>query len=84
MAQRIAEVRARYEVTPRITGSYARLPRPGTTYALDQPQFAPDRRFPGDLPNAPFPIETAFTAVIDILWHSVMTKLGKPQTGNVP
>ncbi len=55
-AQRIAEVRGHYEVTPRITGSYARLPRPGTTYALDQPQFAPDRRFPGDLPNAPFPI----------------------------
>ena len=26
-------------------------------------------------------IKTAFAAVIDILWHSVMTKLGKPQTG---
>jgi len=50
------EVRRRYAVTPRITGSYARLPRPGTTYALGQPKFAPDRRFPSYLPNAPFPI----------------------------
>lgn len=27
------------------------------------------------------PVETALAAVIDILWHSVVTKLGKPQTG---
>ena len=54
--QRVAAVRDRYEVTPRIAGGYARLPQPGTTYALDQPKFAPDQRFPKNLPNAPFPI----------------------------
>jgi len=54
--QRIASVRERYEVTPRITGSYRHLPRPGTTYAVGQPQWSPDLRFPDDLPNAPFPI----------------------------
>src|SRR5947208_15784218 len=33
-AQRRAEVRDTYQVTPRIVGSYGELPRPGTTYAV--------------------------------------------------
>ena len=32
-AQRRAEVRDTYEVTPHIIGTYGELPRPGTTYA---------------------------------------------------
>ncbi|HTZ81209.1 MAG TPA: alkaline phosphatase family protein [Stellaceae bacterium] len=54
--QRLATVRGHYEVTPRTIGTYRHLPRPGTTYAAGQPQWAPDRRFPDDLPNAPFQI----------------------------
>ena len=54
--QRTAEAKDRYAVTPRITGAYPSLPRPGTTYALGQPRFAPDARFPEDLPNGPFQI----------------------------
>ncbi len=49
-------MRDRYQVTPRIAGGYARLPQPGTTYALGLPKFAPDQRFPDDLPNGPFQI----------------------------
>jgi acid phosphatase len=55
-AQRLASARERYEVTPPKTGTYKRLPQPGTTYALDQPKFVPDQRFPASLPNGPFPI----------------------------
>jgi len=55
-AQHMASVRERYLVTPPRTGTYKSLPRPGTTYALDQPKFEPDKRFPANLPNGPFPI----------------------------
>jgi acid phosphatase len=55
-AQHTAAVRERYLVTPPRTGAFKRLPQPGTTYALNQPKFAPDQRFPTTLPNAPFPI----------------------------
>ncbi|HKF70824.1 MAG TPA: alkaline phosphatase family protein [Stellaceae bacterium] len=55
-AQRLASVRDRYLVTPQKTGAYRHLPQPGTTYALDQPKFQPDKRFPASLPNGPFPI----------------------------
>ena len=55
-AQRLASVRERYLVTPPKTGTYKRLPQPGTTYALNQPKFEPDKRFPASLPNGPFPI----------------------------
>jgi len=54
--QGTAEARDRYAVTPRITGAYPSLPQPGTTYALNQPRFAADARFPTDLPNGPFQI----------------------------
>ncbi|MGE5200504.1 MAG: alkaline phosphatase family protein, partial [Acidobacteriota bacterium] len=54
--QRTAETKDRYAVTPRITGAYPSLPRPGTTNALGQPRFAPDARFPENLPNGPFQI----------------------------
>jgi phospholipase C len=55
-AQAIASVRERFLVTPPHTGSYESLPQPGTTYALGQAKFEPDRRFPASLPNGPFPI----------------------------
>src|SRR5579863_1361488 len=54
--QRTADVRRRYAVLPRLTGEYQTLPQPGTTYALQQPKFAPDARFPRNLPNGPFQI----------------------------
>ena len=55
-AQRRAEVRDTYQVTPQIVGTYGELPRPGTTYAPGLPRFAPDARFPALLPNGPFQI----------------------------
>src|ERR1700760_4271930 len=55
-AQRHAEVRDAYQVTPRIIGTYGELPRPGTTYARGLPRYAPDMRFPALLPNGPFRI----------------------------
>jgi acid phosphatase len=55
-AQRRAEVRDNYEVTPHISGAYGELPRPGTTYAIGQPRNVADRRFPELLPNGPFQI----------------------------
>ena len=55
-AQRRAEVRQTYEVTPRIVGTYGELPRPGTTHAVGLPRFVPDERFPALLPNGPFQI----------------------------
>ena len=55
-AQRRAEVRDTYQVTPHIVGTYGELPRPGTTYAAGLPRFAPDERFPALLPNGPFQI----------------------------
>ena len=56
VSQRRAEVQDIYQVTPKITGSYDMLPQPGTTYALDQPHYVGDRRFPSELPNGPFQI----------------------------
>ena len=55
-AQRRAEVRDTYQVTPRIVGTYGELPRPGTTHALGLPRNVPDERFPLVLPNGPFQI----------------------------
>jgi acid phosphatase len=55
-AQRRAEVRNSYQVTPPITGTYNELPRPGTTYAMGLPRYVPDERFPALLPNGPFQI----------------------------
>jgi phospholipase C len=55
-AQRLAEVRDKYQVTPPIVGVYRELPRPGTTYAQGLPRFVPDERFPDTLPNGPFQI----------------------------
>ncbi|HXZ02517.1 MAG TPA: alkaline phosphatase family protein [Stellaceae bacterium] len=54
--QRIAAPRGRYEVTPPVTGSFAALPRPDTTYGRGLPQNEPDWRFPAALANAPFQI----------------------------
>jgi hypothetical protein len=55
-AQRRAEVRDSYEVTPRIVASYGMLPQPGTTWAFGQPRNVADKRFPELLPNGPFQI----------------------------
>ncbi len=55
-AQRRAEGLEAYEVTPRIIGAYGELPRPGTTYAVGQPAYVGDERFPPLLPNGPYPI----------------------------
>jgi acid phosphatase len=55
-AQHRAEMRKSYEVTPRAVAAYSELPRPGTTYALGQPRFVPDQRFPETLPNGAFQI----------------------------
>jgi phospholipase C len=55
-AQRRAEVRDAYEITPRIVGTYGMLPQPGTTYAVGLPRNVGDRRFPEQLPNGPFQI----------------------------
>jgi phospholipase C len=54
--QRTAEVHRRYAVMPRLGAPYSTLPQPGTTYALEQPKFAADARFPRDLPNGPYQI----------------------------
>ena len=55
-AQRRAEVRETYEVTPRIVGTYGMLSQPGTTHAAGLPRNVPDQRFPEFLPNGPFQI----------------------------
>jgi acid phosphatase len=65
-AQRRAEVRDTYQVTPRIVGTYGELPGPGTTYAPGLPRFAPDARFPALLANGPFQMTkyVAYTAAV--------------------
>jgi acid phosphatase len=65
-AQRRAEVRDTYQVTPHIVGTYGELPRAGTTYAPGLPRFAPDARFPALLPNGPFQITKSvdYTAAV--------------------
>jgi phospholipase C len=45
-----------YRTAPDITGPYAVLPQPHTTYATGQPQATADERFPADLPPGPFQI----------------------------
>ena len=59
-AQLTASDTSAYSVTPKITGHYASLPRPNTTYVAPgcdgQPPFTPDKRFPAALPNAPYQI----------------------------
>jgi acid phosphatase len=58
--QLTASVAKAYTVTPTITGAYTNLPQPNTTYVATgcsgQPQNSPDKRFPANLPNAPFQI----------------------------
>lgn len=54
--QREARVLERYQITPEIVGTLARLPQPGTTYARGLPRNVPDVRFPTDLANGPFRI----------------------------
>jgi len=55
-AQRRAEVRDAYAVTPHVVGTYDMLPQPGTTYAVGQSRNVADKRFPELLPNGPFQI----------------------------
>src|SRR6266404_1621783 len=55
-AQREANVRDRYSVTPPTGAAFAVLPQPSTNYARDLPQYSLDTRFPADLPNGPFRI----------------------------
>jgi acid phosphatase len=64
-AQRRAEVRETYEVTPHVVGADDELPRPGTTGAVSQPRNVGDRRFPDLLPNGPFQI----TKHVDYMAH---------------
>jgi phospholipase C len=51
-----------YSVTPKITGPYAALPQPNTTYVTPGcdglPENSPDTRFPAGLPAGPFQITT--------------------------
>ena len=47
---------SKYSINPKITGAYANLPQPNTTYAFGQPLNVPDTRFPANLPNGPFQI----------------------------
>jgi acid phosphatase len=54
--QNEAKNRARYKITPEVSGSYSTLPQPNTTYAMHQPLDVPDPRFPANLPNGPFQI----------------------------
>ncbi|MEP6998230.1 MAG: alkaline phosphatase family protein [Betaproteobacteria bacterium] len=55
-AQREATGRGRYQVTPATTGTFAILPRPGTTSARGLPRNVPDTRFSAELANGPFRI----------------------------
>ncbi len=55
-AQRIANGRDHYSVTPPTTGSFTVLPRPGTTYAKGLTAWTIDTRMPGDLPDGPYQI----------------------------
>jgi acid phosphatase len=64
-AQRRAEGRDVYTVTPRVVGTYGTLPQPGTTYAVGQPRNVADGRFPELLPNGPFQI----TRYVDYTAH---------------
>jgi hypothetical protein len=49
-----------YSLTPTVTGAYATLPQPNTTYVSTgcsgQPSGAPDARFPANLANGPYQI----------------------------
>jgi len=45
-----------YSIDPSLTGPYAHLLQPATTYATGLPPGVPDARFPADLPNGPFQI----------------------------
>ena len=54
--QHKAHVGDHYAVTPEITGAFATLPQPGTTYARGLPSYVRDARFPANLPNGPYRI----------------------------
>ncbi len=45
-----------YSIDPLLTGPYATLPQPQTTYATGLPPGVPDVRFPANLQNGPFQI----------------------------
>ncbi|HEV7234682.1 MAG TPA: alkaline phosphatase family protein [Ktedonobacteraceae bacterium] len=55
-AQQQATDTTTYRLAPQLTGPYATLPQPNTTYAHGQPQNVPDARFPANLPNGPYQI----------------------------
>jgi phospholipase C len=59
-AQLTASDTKAYSVTPKVTGHYASLPQPSTTYVAPgcdgQPPFTADTRFPASLANAPYQI----------------------------
>jgi phospholipase C len=50
-----------YSITPQRRQPYASVPQPNTTFAFGQKPLVPDKRFPANLPNGPFPI-TNYTA----------------------
>jgi phospholipase C len=59
-AQLTATDTTSYSITPKITGHYASLPQPSTTYVPPgcdgQPPFTADKRFPAGLANAPYQV----------------------------
>jgi phospholipase C len=59
-AQYTAVNTKKYSLTPKVTGKYALLPQPNTTYVSQAcdglPGDSADTRFPADLPNGPFQI----------------------------
>jgi acid phosphatase len=59
-SQETASNASTYTLTPKITGKYATLPAPDTTYVSSAcdglPGNSPDSRFPAALPNGPFQI----------------------------
>jgi acid phosphatase len=78
--QRLASDTKTYQVDPKEVGAYRTLPRPDTTYVSEacsgQPQNSPDKRFPADLPNAPYQI-SKYVPYFDS--HSGFSTKGKCQ-----
>ena len=55
-AQQQASSLNNFSINPSLTGAYATLPQPQTTYATGVPAGVPDARFPDNLKNGPFQI----------------------------
>src|SRR6266481_6377544 len=62
--QRTADSKGTYNLNPKRTGTYSKLPQPNTTYATGQPGNIPDPRFPDDLGNGPFQLSRYISPAI--------------------